>query len=92
MKIKLDFLRPRLFNVLLTMTVFPLPFIQERARYPEGGYEVAHYRPIFLLATYLQMQDWYPFFLMVGLLLVIYFVVSGVGVGITALIKIKCQE
>jgi len=43
---------------------------------PEGGYEVAHYRPIFLLASYLQMQDWYPFFLMIGFFLVIYFAAS----------------
>jgi len=76
MKINLNFLKPRFLNILLTLIVFSLPLIRERARFPEGGYEVVHYRPIFLLASYLQMQDWYPFFLMVGLLLFIYFVTS----------------
>jgi len=75
-KINLNFLRPRLLNIVLALAAFSLPLIRERARFPEGGYEVVHYRPIFLLASYLQMQDWYPFFLMVGLLLFIYFVVS----------------
>jgi len=75
-KINLNFLRPRLLNVLLTLIIFSLPVLQEKARLPEGGYEVVHYRPIFLLTSYLQMQDWYPFFLMMGLLLFFYFALS----------------
>ncbi len=76
MKIGLNFLKPRLLNTVLALVVFSLPLLRERARLPEGGYEVVHYRPIFLLTSYLQMQDWYPFCLMVGLLLFIYFVAS----------------
>ena len=76
MKINLNFLKPRLLNVLLTLVIFSLPVLQEKARLPEGGYEVAHYRPIFLLASYLQMQDWYPFFLVLGLLLFFYVFIS----------------
>jgi len=75
-KISLDFLKPRLLNTLSALIIFSLPFLRERVMLPEGGYEVAHYRPIFLLASYLQMQDWYPFFLMIGFFLVIYFAAS----------------
>jgi len=87
MKIKLDFLKPRLLNVLLTIVVFSLPLLRERAVLPEGGYEVVYYRPIFLLTSYLQMQDWYPFFLMIGFFLVIYFAASLVMVFLTPVWK-----
>ena len=81
------FLKPRLLNVLLMVIVLCLPLLRERVVLPEGGYEVAVYRPIFLLASYLQMQDWPPFFLMVGFSLVIYFVVSVVVAIIVPLWK-----
>ena len=87
MKINLDFLKPRLLNTLLTVGVLCLPLLRERVMLPEGGYEVAVYRPIFLLASYLQMQDWPPFFLMVGFSLVIYFVVSVIVAVIILLWK-----
>ena len=85
MKINLDFLKPRLLNILLTIVVFSLPLLRERVMLPEGGYEIAYYRPIFLLTSYLQMQDWYPFFLMIGFLLVVYFVASLVVTVTTSL-------
>jgi len=87
MRISLDFLKPRLLNTILAIVVFSLPFLRERVMLPEGGYEVAHYRPIFLLASYLQMQDWYPFLLMVGFLLIIYLAVSIVTAVVIVLIK-----
>jgi len=86
-KISLDFLKPRLLNTLLALIIFSLPFLRERVMLPEGGYEVAHYRPIFLLASYLQMQDWYPFFLMIGFFLVIYFAASLVVSILTSVWK-----
>ena len=71
------FLKPNWVNVIVTLIVFSLPFIGERASLPDGTItETIFYRPIFLLVTYLQMQDWQPFLLMVGLLVVIYIVVS----------------
>ncbi len=77
MKINLKFLSPRLLNVLITLAVFSLPLIRERSRLPDGTItEVVFYRPIYLLASYLQMNDFYPFFLMVGFFLVIYVAVS----------------
>jgi len=83
-KINLNFLKPRLLNILLTLVVFSLPLLRERARLPEGGYEVAYYRPIYLLTSYLQMQEWYPLFLMVGLFLFIYFTISLTVLAITS--------
>jgi hypothetical protein len=76
MKINLDFLKPRLLNTLMAIVIFSLPLLRERVMLPEGGYEVAHYRPIFLLTSYLQMQEWYPFFLLIGFFLAIYFAAS----------------
>jgi hypothetical protein len=76
-KINLNFLTPRLWNILLTLVVFSLPLLRERARLPDGTItETVYYRPIFLLTSYLQMHDWYPFFLMIGFFLVIYFAAS----------------
>ena len=87
MKISLDFLKTRLLNTLLALVIFSLPFFRERVRLLEGGYEVAYHRPIFLLSIYLQMQDWYPFFLMIGFLLVIYFAASLVVSILTSVWK-----
>ena len=84
----MTFLRPRLANVLLTLIVLSLPIIWERAPLPTGGYAVAAYRPIFLLASYLQMNDYYPFFQMVGFSLAIYIAVSVVLAIASRLIKV----
>lgn len=87
-KISLDFLKPRLLNTLLALIIFSLPFLRERAVLPDGTItEVVYYRPIFLLSFYLQMQDWYPFFLMIGFFLAIYFVASLVVAILTPVWK-----
>ncbi|HLE48841.1 MAG TPA: hypothetical protein VI819_02300, partial [Patescibacteria group bacterium] len=67
--------------------IFSLPFLRERAVLPEGGYEVAYYRPIFLLVSYLQMQEWYAFMLTVGFSLVVYFAASLVVAVLTPVWK-----
>ncbi len=73
------FLKPNWVNIIATLIVFSLPFIGERARLPDGTItETVFYRPILLLVTYLQMQEWQAFLLMSGLLLVIYIAVSVV--------------
>ena len=72
----LSFLKPRLVNVLFTFIVLSLPLLREQVQLPTGGYEVATYRPVFLLAAYLQMNDYYPFLLMVSFSLVMYFAAS----------------
>ena len=74
----LDFLKPRPVNTIITLVIASLPLLRERVVLPSGGYEIARYRPIFLLADYLQMQDLYPFLLMLGFCALIYVVVSGV--------------
>ena len=74
----LSFLKPRLANVLITLTLFSLPLLREEALLPAGGYEEIYYRPMFLLASFFQMKDFGPIFLLIGLLLMIYFAVSVV--------------
>lgn len=86
MKFNLKFLYPRLSNVVITLLVISLPLIKERVQLPTGEYEVVMYRPIFLLASYLQMNDYYPFFLMVCFSLVVYVVVSGILAAFSRLI------
>jgi hypothetical protein len=73
---KLSFLKPRIYNVLATLAVLSLPLIRERARYPEGGFEIATYRPIFLLTSYIQMNEFKPVLLILGFSLLVYVVVS----------------
>jgi len=81
------FLKPNGVNILVTLIIFSLPLIRERSRLPDGTItEVVFYRPIFLLVSYLQMQDWQPFLLMAGLLVVLYIVVSVVVVLISRLL------
>lgn len=77
MRVNFTFLKPRLLNTLLTIIVFSLPIMSERATLPDGTFaEVVYYRPIYLLTLYLQMQEWQAALLMTGFLLVIYLVVS----------------
>jgi hypothetical protein len=87
-RISLDFLKPRLINILLTLIVLSLPIIWEKTPLPMGGNAVAAYRPVFLLAAYLQMNDYYPFFQMVGFSLAIYFAVSVVVVIASRLLRL----
>ncbi|MGK5091546.1 hypothetical protein WDW89_05950, partial [Deltaproteobacteria bacterium TL4] len=74
----LDFLKPRSVNTIITLVIVSLPLLREHAVLPSGGYEIARYRPIFLLVDYLQMKEWYPFLLILGFCTFIYIVVSGV--------------
>ena len=55
---------------------------------PDGSLaEFVYFRPIYLLAYYLQMQEWQAALLMIGFLLVIYFAVSILVGVILKLIK-----
>ena len=85
----LKFLKPKTVNVLLTLLIISLPLLREQVQLPTGGYEIARYRPIFLLTSYLQMQDWQPFLLMIGFSLVVYLAVSGVVSIASTLLKKK---
>ena len=52
------FLKPNWVNVIVTLIVFSLPFIGERASLPDGTItETIFYPPIFLFVTYLQIQN-----------------------------------
>ena len=88
----LSFLKPRPVNVIVSLIIVSLPILREHAVLPTGGYEVVYYRPVFLLTSYLQMQDWYPFLLMVGFNLFIYVVVSGVVAIGLLIIKPKKKQ
>ncbi len=79
MKIKLDFLRPRLINILLTFIVLCLPLFREQ--YNSGQYVTWH-RPIELIIQYLQNphnQSYFPIFMgMILLSLVVYILISAI--------------
>ncbi|OGD84118.1 hypothetical protein A2572_03260 [Candidatus Collierbacteria bacterium RIFOXYD1_FULL_40_9] len=75
---KLKFLKPQARNLLITFVILLLPLIREQAPSETGGISVAHYSPIFLLSTYLQMGDYYPFLLMAGFSFAVYVGVSVV--------------
>jgi len=93
MRNMLKILTPRLVNVLITLVVISLPLLGERARLPDGTItETVFYRPIFLLTTYLQMQDWQPFLLMVGFVLVVYMVVSAILAVFSRVIRQKRKK
>ncbi len=87
MRISFKFLKPRLTSIIPTIIIFSLPILKERVRLPEGGYEIFRFRPIALIASYFQEQEWYPFFLMVGLFLFIYLAISLVIAIIKSQIK-----
>jgi hypothetical protein len=76
--VKLNFLKPQARNLLITFVVLLLPLIRERVPLTPGGYEVSRYSPLLLLSLYLRMGDYYPFLLMVGFSLVVYFGVSAI--------------
>ena len=85
----MKFLKPRVSSILLTIVVLFLPLIAERTAPPSGGLEIIHYSPIFLLSAYLQMKDYYPFFLMFCFSLLIYLVVSFLVLIVVKLFKLK---
>lgn len=81
---KLKFLRPQAVNLLTTFIVLFFPLIREQAPSEAGGIFVSHYSPLYLLSTYLQMKEYYPFFLMLGYSFVVYI---GVSIVITFVSK-----
>ena len=88
----LSFLRPRLLTIIISLIALFLPLLREHVVFPTGGYEIVYYRPAFLLVDYFQMQDWYPFLLMLGFSAFIYAVVSGVLAFVFAVIKPKKKQ
>ena len=58
--------------------VLLLPLIREQATSETGVISVAHYNPLFLLSSYLQMGEYYAFFLMLGFSFAVYVGVSVV--------------
>jgi len=72
----LNFLKPQARNLLITFIILLLPLIREQAPSETGGISVAHYSPLFLLSSYLQMGDYYPFLLMAGFSFAVYVGVS----------------
>jgi hypothetical protein len=76
------FLKPQWSNLLLSLIVMCSPFIRESAPSAGGGVSVVFYKPIYLLAAYIQMNEHYALFLMVCFTLFVY-TASSVLVEIT---------
>lgn len=78
MKIKLDFLKPQLINIILTFVVLCLPLLREQYN---GGQYVTWNRPIELIVQYLQNphnQSYFPIFMVMVLFsLVVYILTSA---------------
>ena len=75
----------RILNIFLTVFILCLPILREQ--YNNGQY-VTWYRPLILFISYLQRPaQIQPFFVMMGLVLVVYFIVSVVVAVISKLIE-----
>ncbi len=75
----LFFLKPRSWNVLLTVVVLFLPILREQ--YNNGQY-VTYYRPITVIIDYFQhFQQPHLLSVMAMFILIIYFVMSLVVLG-----------
>ena len=73
------FLKPKLGNVIITLTFLILPIFQERVPLsPAGPYVVEHYSPISMIIVYISLGDFYPLFQMIGFSLFAYVLVSVV--------------
>ncbi len=73
-KISLDFLRPRLVNVLLTLLVLCLPILREQ--YNNGQY-ITYHRPITVIIDYFQhFQQPHLILILAMFILIIYFISS----------------
>lgn len=86
MKIRksLDFLKPRLINILLTLFVLCLPILREQYNY---GEYVTYYRPIVVMIDYFQRpQQPHLLLIMALFILVVYVVASLVIFGISKFI------
>lgn len=89
MKISLDFLKPRLVNVLLTIVVLCLPFLREQYK---GGEYVTWHRPVELMIQCLQNPQNKSYFqLFIGLILfsLVVYVLTSALIAWVEKIKIK---
>lgn len=69
-----NFLKPRLFNVLLTIFVLCLPILREKYN---NGQHVTYYRPIVVIIDYFQhFQQPHLLLVMAIFILIIYFFAS----------------
>lgn len=84
---KIRFLAPSWVNIGMTTVIMFLPWITERAATASGEMEVVRYMPAFLLTAYLQTGEYYPFLLMLLLLVTVYIVVSAVVWGTKKVMK-----
>ena len=74
MRFNLNFLKPKIINVLITIIILYLPLFREQYN---GGQYVAWYKPIEILFNSLRERGTFGlFFLMLGFSLIIYFFVS----------------
>ena len=77
----IDFLKPRLLNIILTLVVLCLPILREQ--YNNGEY-VTYYRPIVVVIDYFRnFQQPHLLLVMALFILIVYFIVSLAIVGIT---------
>jgi len=82
---RIAFLKPRLFNLLLTLLVLCLPILREQ--YNNGQY-VTYYRPITVIIDYFQhFRQPYLLLVMAVFILIIYFVISLVVLGGSKLLQ-----
>ena len=74
MRVNFSFLKPKVFNVLITVIILCLPLFREQYN---GGQYVAWYKPIEVLFSSLRETNTIGlFFLMLAFSLIIYFFVS----------------
>lgn len=78
MKTNLNFLRPRLINILLAFVILYLPFLREQYK---GGEYITWHRPFDLLIQYLQNlqnKSYFPLFIAVIVFsLAVYLLISA---------------
>ena len=73
------FLKPKLENMIITLTVLILPIFQEKVPLsPAGPYVIEHYSPASMMIGYIRLGDIYPLFQMIGFSLFAYVLVSVV--------------
>ncbi len=81
---RIDFLKPRLLNVLLTFLVLCLPILREQ--YNNGEY-VTYYRPIVVMIDYFKKPQQPRLLLVMAIFIsAVYFVVSLVLVSVSKFI------
>jgi hypothetical protein len=89
MIIKTDIFRPRILNIILTISVLCLPILREQYTEKSGNILVARYRPIMVIINNLRVPGKnQPYLLIVVFILVIYVIVSIILSGLQVLLKI----